>query len=94
MPAASQRAIVGAFPSRIGALEHGLGETVDLEVEDPRHVRLDAGRATYGRAVHDTQRVRIVVVRAEEHLQAVSTAEMTSAAMKAAKSPPRRLRLP
>ena len=51
------------------ALQDGLREPVDLEVEDPRHLGLLSIGRLAGDAVHDAERVGVVVVRAEDHLQ-------------------------
>ena len=68
-PSASQRAIVGAFPSRIARWRTGLREPVDLEEEDPGHVGLHTLARTARDALDDADRVRVVVVRAGDDLE-------------------------
>ncbi len=49
--------------------EHGKREPVDLEEDDPGHVRSGRAALAAGNALDDSQRVRVVVVRPEDHLE-------------------------
>ena len=69
VPSASQRAMFVAFPSRIALPEHGEREPVDLEEDDPGHVRSGRAALAAGDALDDSQRVGVVVVRPEDHLE-------------------------
>ena len=50
-------------------LEDREGEAVDLEVDDPGDVRLDPVLRASGESVGDPQRVRVVVVRADDDVE-------------------------
>ena len=70
VPSASQRAIVGRVAVAHRALQHGQREAVDLEEDDPGHVRARPAALPPGDPLDHAQRVRVVVVRPEDDLAA------------------------
>ena len=69
VPSATQRAMCRRVPVPHRPPEHGQREPVDLEVDDPGHVGRVAAALPARDALHDAQRVRVVVVRPEDHLE-------------------------
>ncbi len=71
MPSDSQRAIVGACPSRIAVAQHPLAQAVDLEQDHPRDVgAIVLGGAASHPSPHDAQVAGVAVhveQRRDEH---------------------------
>ena len=68
-PPATQRAICGALPSRMARCSTGSAEAVDLEEDDPRHVRAHLLARAPRDPLRHAQHVRLVVVRPEDRIE-------------------------
>ena len=68
-PSASQRAIVGAFPSRIARWSTGFARPSISRIHDARDFRLDALARAPRNALNHPDHVRVVLVRPGHHLE-------------------------